>query len=158
MPKSYTAAYQGVINSTGASEAPLLLLEITHPDLPAPIRVVNDNQDLTHNGDLFTALAFEATLPDEPEEGMPRAQLSVDNVGKEMVGWLEASGGGQGAQVRMMQVLRSAPDVVEWEVTLDLNNISIDMLRVRGTLTFEDLLNRPAVALTYRPDVAPGLY
>jgi hypothetical protein len=158
MPRNYSAAYNEKVNSTGADESPLLLLEITHADLPSPVRVVNDNQDITSNGNLFVALAFEATLPDEPEEGMPRAQLAVDNVGKDLTYWLESSGGGQGAQVRMMQVLRSAPDTIEWEVTLDLNNVSLDMLRVRGTLSFEDLLNRPAVALTYRPDVAPGLY
>lgn len=158
MPRNYSAGFKEVLNDTGATEVPLLLLEITHADLASPIRVVNDNQNLTSNGNLFVAIAFRATLPDDLDEGMPRAQLAVDNVGKDLVAWLEASNGGQGAQVRMMQVLRSAPNTIEWEMTLDLNNISMDMLEVRGTLTFEDILNQPAVPLTYRPDVAPGLF
>jgi hypothetical protein len=158
MPRNYSSGAKETINATGAAETLLLLLEITHPDLGSPVRVVNDNQDLTSNGNLFVGIAFDATLPDEPTEGMPRASLAIDNVGKDLVAWLETSAGGQGAQVRMMQVRRSVPNTIEWEVTMELSNVSMDMLRVRGVLAFEDILNRPAVALTYRADVAPGLF
>jgi len=158
MAKGYSSTLKEQLNSTSATETPLLLLEIDHPDLAAPVRVVNDNQDLVHLGNTFTAMAFRATLPDDREEGMPRARLAIDNVGKELVAWLEASGGGQGATVRMMQVLRSAPDTIEWEVTMDLSNLSMTALEVSGVLSFDDLLNRPGVTLTYRPETAPGLF
>ncbi len=158
MAKPYSNKLRETINSTSAQETPLLLLEIDHPDLAAPIRIVNDNQDLVHLGNTFTAMAFRATLPEDIEEGMPRARLSIDNVGKEMVAWLEASGGGQGATVRMMQVLRSAPDTIEWEVTMDLTNLSMTSLEISGTLSFDDLLNKPGVTVTYRPETAPGLF
>lgn len=158
MAKPYTRRFQEVIHATGAKEVPLLLLEINHVDLTTPIRVVNDNQDLVHNGNTFTAMAFRATLPDDLEQGNPRATLAVDNVGRELVGWLELSGGGRGATVRMIQVLRSAPNTIEWEVTLDLNDVQINLLEVTGTLGFEDILNLPGIPLTYRPDVAPGIF
>ena len=158
MAKNYSATLKEKINSTSASETPLLLLEIDHPDLPAPVRVVNDNQDLVHQGNTYTAMAFRASLPEDLEEGMPRARLAIDNVGKELVAWLEASGGGQGATVRMIQVLRSTPDIIEWEVTMDLTNLSMTALEVSGVLSFDDLLNRPGVTLTYRPETAPGLF
>lgn len=154
----YSAAANKKINSVSADELPLLLLEITHADLGAPIRVVRDNEDITFEGNVYTALAFDATLPDDLANKLPRANLAVDNIGREMVQWLEASGGGQGAQCRMIQVMRSDPLTIEWEITMDLSNLSIDMLRVVGELSFDDLLNKPCVTLTYTPSVAPGLF
>ena len=156
--RTTSALYKRTINATSASEAPLLLLEITHSGLAQPIRVVNDNQDLSSNGNTFTALAFRCTLPEDVAGQVPRAVLSVDNVGKEMVTWLEASSGAQGAQCRIMQVLRSAPNVIEWEMTIDLHNLSITPLEVAGELGFDDLLTRPAVRLQYRPDNTPGIF
>lgn len=158
MPRPYSANFKEMVNSTGAAEAPLLLLEIAHVDLLEPIRVVNDTQDLLHNGNTFVALQFRATLPDDLEEGEPRATLAVDNVGRELTEWLELSGGGRGATVRMLQVLRSAPNTIEWEVTLDLADVRVNLLDVTGTLSFDSLINLPAIALTYRPDVAPGIF
>lgn len=158
MPKSVSTTYQEKVNSTGANESPLTALEITHVDLATPIRIINDNQDLVHLGDTFAAMAFRITLPDDSDGGLPRAELSVDNVGKEMMQWIESSAGGQGAQVRIIQLLRSIPDTVEWEITMDLTNVKATMFEVTGTLGFDDLLNKPAVTLTYRPDTAPGLF
>lgn len=157
MPKDYSsAAKQDLLSVSG--EHPCLCLEITHSALSEPIRVVNDNQDLVSNGNTFTALAFRALLPDDMEGQLPRAQLAVDNVGKELVQWLELSNGGEGAQVKMMQIRRSDPDVVEWEIDLDLTNVAMNQIEVTGTLGFEDLLSRPAVSKVYNAATAPGLY
>lgn len=150
--------YKRAINATGGNEIPLLLLEIHHADLVLPIRVVADNQDLTHQGHVFTAMAFRATLPDDLESGQPRAQLAIDNVGRELMQWLEQTAGGKGATVRMIQVLRSDPDTIEGDITLDLTNLQATALEVTGTLGFQDVLNLPGIPLTYRPDVAPGLF
>lgn len=158
MPRNYSRSFQEKVNSTSANEAPLLLLEISHVDLVTPIRVVNDNQDLAHNGNTFVAMAFRITPPDDMQDGQSRAAIAVDNVGRELTQWLEMSGGGQGATVRIIQVLRSAPNTIEWEVTMDLADVRINQREVTGTLTFDDILNLPAVALVYRPDVAPGIY
>lgn len=156
--RNYSNRFRETTARTGAPEAPLMLLEINHADLIDPIRVVNDTDDITSNGELFTAVSFRTTLPDDLDQGNPRAGLAVENVGRELTQWLELSGGGQGATVRMMQVLRSDPDVIEWEVTLDLNAVRQTMPEVTGQLGFDDLLNLPGIALTYRPDVAPGLF
>lgn len=158
MPRNYSSAFQASVNATGAAEKPLILLEIDHADLATPVRVVNDTQDIIHNSDTFTALAFRVTLPDDLQQGLPRAQIALDNIGRELTQWLEASGGGQGATVRFIQVLRSDPDTVEWEITMDLTNVGMDMMQVTGVLGFSDLVNQPGVPLTYRPDTAPGLF
>lgn len=156
--RSYSQGMRESISSISHPEAPVLLLEINHTDLGTPVRVVNDNQDLTSNGDIYTALAFRATLPDDLSQGQPRAQLSIDNVGRNLTQWIEASGGAEGATVRMMQVRRSDPDVIEWEVTMDLTDVSMDINEVSGTLSFTNLLDRPGITLFYRPENTPGLF
>lgn len=158
MPIDYSAAAKKQLNATSANDPILLLLEIDHPDLASILRVTNNNEDVTHLTNVFTALPFEITPPDDLSQGQPRAQLVVDNVGRVMTQWIEDSGGGDGATVRLIQILHSDPDTIEWEVTMNLYNVSMDMLRVTGTLAFEDFLNMPGVTVTYRPETAPGLF
>jgi len=158
MARNYSTTANKKINATSATELPLVLLEIDHPDLATPVRVVQDNQDITSNADVYTALAFNISMPDDLSSGQPRARLALGNVGRELVQWLESSGGGRGATCHIMQVLRSVPNTVEWEVTMNLNNVQMNMLQVTGELTFDDILNLPAVPKMYTPTVAPGLF
>lgn len=157
MPRNYSAHFR---DRTGASsgQEPLYLLEITHPQLAVPVRVVNDNQDLVSNGNTFTAMAFRISLPDDVAQQMPRAQLAIDNIGRELTQWLEASNGGQGAQVRVMQVMRDTPNVIEADYTLDLLNVKQTVFEVTADLGYEDTLGRPALVATYRPENTPGLF
>src|SRR5690606_12719183 len=127
MPRAYSSRYREKLDATAGREPPLLLREITHPDLAAPIRIANAPQDLVSQGNLFAAFAFRATLPDDLDQGLPRAQLAVDNIGRELTHWLEDSAGGADASVRLMQVLRSDPDTIEWEVRLTLKNVQMDV-------------------------------
>lgn len=155
MPLSST--YKEALNDIGG-QSPLLLLEITHPDLAAPVRIVNDNQDLVSNGNTFLACAFRAALPDDISQGQPRATLAIDNVGSVLTQWIESSGGGEGAQVRMMQALRSDPDTLEIDITLGITDIKMNAVEVTGTLSYDDLLNMPGIAMQFRPENTPGLY
>lgn len=157
MPRSYSShLLEAVGNTTG--EEPVYLLEITHDQLAVPIRVVNDTDDLVSNGDTYIAFAFRVSLPTDVDRELPRATLSIDNVGRELTQWLDDSAGGQGAQVTIRQVMRDDPDTVEFEITLDLLNVSQTPLEVRGELGYDDTLNLAGLPITYRPDVAPGLF
>jgi len=157
MARSLSASAKRKMNATGG-EAPVLLLEIDHPDLPGPVRVVKDNEDLTSTGNLFVAMAFDITPPDDLSTGLPRATLRVDNIGRELTQWLNVSGGGKGATARMMYVMRDAPDLIEWETTLELSNVTQTPASVDGQLGYTDILNLPGTVQTYRPETAPGLF
>lgn len=157
MPRGYTTNYLERTGNT-SGDAPLYLLEIEHAQLATPIRIVNDTQDIVSNGDTYTAFAFRVSLPDDIDKQLPRARLSVDNVGRELVQWLDASAGGKGATVRVMQVMRDAPDLIEFEITLDLLNVSQTAAEVSAELGFDDTLNLAGLPISYRPDIAPGLF
>ena len=158
MPRTLSNAARLNLNATSATEPLLTLLEITHPDLAEPVRVVGDTQDITVEGHLFLACAFDIQLPEESEGRVPQAQLTVDNVGRELVQWIELSRGGIGAQCRVMQLLRSQPAVIEYDITLDMSGIEVSQTTVTATLGYVDFLNLQAVAISYRPETAPGCF
>ncbi len=157
MPTSHSATFK---KRTGASsgEEPVVLLEITHPQLVAPVRLANDTDDVVSNGETFTACAFRTQLPDDQAGAMPRVPIEIDNLGGALVAWLDDSKGGRGASVRMMQVMRATPDVIEQEFTLELLGSKQNVLLVQGELGYENVLDQPALQATYTPETAPGLF
>ena len=154
---TYSTNYYDRTSGTSGEE-PVYLLEITHPQLGSPIRVVRDNLELVSNGNLFIAMAFDIALPDDVHGRLSRVPLTIDNVGRELTQWLDASNGGVGAQVRVMQVMRNDPNVIEFDVTLDLLNVKQNASKVTGELGYENTLGLPALVASYRPDNSPGLF
>lgn len=158
MARNYSSQYKSTLAKVSAEEAPLVLLEINHESLSSPVRVVNDMQDLTSNGNLFIACPFRYVLPDDFENQLPKARLAVDNIGRDLMYWIETSAGGNGSTVKMMQVMRSRPDTIEWSISMNLYNVQVTMREVSAELGFENLFAKPAVALQYRPDNTPGIF
>lgn len=156
--RNFSAAARENLLATSADEPFLVLLEITHADLAVPVRVVNDTQNMTSNGIVYIGCPFNVTLPDDVAGQMPQAQLEVDNIGRDLTQWLEYSRGGQGARCRIMQVMRSDPNTIEFDMTLDLTNMKITNETVSGSLGFENILNRTGTIPTFTPQNAPGLW
>ena len=139
------------------SDAVLHALEITHPDVAAPVRIVNDAVDHVIGGETYTALRFGVRLVDDVEGRVPRAELVVDNVGRPLTQWIEQSGGGSGASVRVMEFLagQAAP---EWDLTLEVASMHADQQQIAATIGYENLLGRRAVRLRHDPETSPGLF
>lgn len=155
---TYSAPGRRVALATSADEPLLELAEITHADLAVPIRVVNDTIDIVVDGETFIACPFTLSRPDDVDQQTPTAKISVDNIGRELTQWLESSNGGKGARIRIMAVLRSQPDVKEFDIAMDLSGLSINNMTVDGSLGFQNTLMQPAVAVRYDPISSPGLY
>lgn len=158
MARPYSAEYKSTIAGTSAPEAPIVLLTINHDALPEPVRVVNDTQEITSNGALFLACPFRCELPDDFEGQLPRARLAVDNVGRDLMYWIETSSGGQGSTVTFSQVMRSRPNQIEWSITMYLYNVTANWQEVSGDLGFDNLFGRPSVQMVYSPRMAPGVF
>ena len=75
---------------------PIYALEITHPSITDNVLAVGDSQGVTLEGNAYPALGFRARLPQDKEGEVRQASLEIDNVGRELVQWVEASEGGPG--------------------------------------------------------------
>jgi len=156
--RTYSSQYKSTLSRVSSEETPLFLLEISHASLDAPVRVVNDTQDLTSNGNLYIACPFRCVLPDDFEGQLPKARLAVDNVGRDLMYWIETSGGGAGSTVKLIQVMRSRPDTIEWSINMNLYNVQATMQEVTAELGYENLFAKPAIKKQYRPDNSPGVF
>ncbi len=150
--------YARTIRESAPERRLLTALEIRHPAVADPVRVVNDTEDRTIEGNRYVALRFDARLADDVEGQAPQAELAIDNVGRDLTQWLEAAGGGTGATVRVLQVLDIDDPPVEWELTMDLAGVAVDAERVTARLGFDPLLGRAAVTLRHDPQTSPGLF
>ena len=155
---NYSQSFRAHIEGVNRSDPEVALLTITHPDLVSPVRVCNDAQDVTSGGNLFVATGFYVTLPDDKDQNTPRARIAIDNTGRDLMQWLEQPGGGSGAQLRIQIIRRSAPNTIEQDLLVEMQNIDVDMAAVSGELGYEDVLSKAAMALRYDPVVSPGLF
>jgi len=133
-------------------------LQIDHPELTSPIRVINDTQDLTSNGYVYIAYPFEIVLPDDFENQLPKARLSINNVGKDLMFWIESTDGGYGSTATFSQIMRSRPNQIEWSITMSLFNVAATNVDVSAELGFENLFAKPAIQMQYRPNTAIALF
>jgi len=158
MPRAYSAEYKSTLAKVSGEETPLILLEINHPELDPPIRVVNDSQNIISNGIEYIAFPFNCTLPDDYENRLPRARISIGNAGRDLMFWLETTDGGNGSTGTFRQVMRSRPNQIEYEITMGLFNVAATNLEVSAELGFENLFAKPAISISYRPENSAGLF
>jgi hypothetical protein len=158
MPRAYSSQYKSTLAKVSGEETPLILLEINHPELTTPIRAVNDTENIISNGEEYIAFPFTCVLPDDYENRLPRARISIGNAGRDLMFWLETTDGGQGSVATFRQVMRSRPNQVEWEITMGLFNVTATNVEVSAELGFENLFAKPAISINYRPENSAGLF
>lgn len=143
------------MHAEDTDEVWLVLLTISHDDLDAPIRVVNNTEDIVSDGLTYIALPFELELPDQGERP-GEARIRIDNVNRaivEAVRTIQAP-----PNVAFKIILASQPDVIEYEHSgLTLRDVTYDVASVQGYLRYEDLTSEP-VADTITPSRFPGLF
>ncbi len=149
--------FQRHIRETAPAGRIVAALEIRHPAIEDPVRVVNDAQDLELGDNTYTRLRFEARLADDVEGRQATAQIVIDNIGQELTQWIERAQGGPGATVRILLVAVGSQEA-EWEAILDVTGVAVDQERVTVTLGYDPLLGRPAVTLRHDPETSPGLF
>lgn len=154
---SVSTAFRDSAYKQEATDVVIPLLTINHASLAAPIRVAFNNENITSNGDVYVGTFFGLTLPiDEPEAG-PRASIEIDNVSQEIVQAVRSIT--TPASVTIQVVRSTAPDVVEVSYSgMDMTNVSYDVQKVSGELTFESFLEEPYPYARFDPARFPGAF
>lgn len=160
MSRSTSSVFKAAANAQETSEVLLALVTITSAYIiGGPLRLVQDLQNITHAGNVYTAFPFELRLPADSDEGVGKVTLSIDNIDRTIAAAIKSIPPSEPPAVRIDIVIASQPDVVE--LTLDnltIKNISGDAFRIDGELWMdeEDLVPFPEAAFT--PQYFPGLF
>ena len=152
------ALYKTAVRASAPSQRVVTCIELVHPSQTEPIRLVDDGRPVTVDGEMFHAARFESEVAEDVEQGAPVGQLVIGNVGRDVSRWIDAAGGGAGGTARVFEALLiEGRAEVEWELVMDITSVAVEDNVTIG-LGFAPLLDRPAVALRYDPQTAPGLF
>lgn len=156
MARSLSSTATASIHAQETGEVWLVLLTIAHSSLATPIRVVNNNEDITSRGNIYQAFPFEIILPGQDPDSLPKAMLRFDNVDRTAISVIR--GVEAPPNVTIEVILASQPDTVEVSFpNLTLRNVKYDATIIEGELFFENLYSEP---ITYQmtPSRFPGLF
>jgi len=120
-------ALQGILASA-TDVVYLECLTISHTNLPATIRLVNDIQDLVRTAGTFIAFPFQVKPPTQSSDRAPALDIVADMVDQRiMIGLRGLVGYRERATVTYEVVTHQQPNTVEWgPVEFTLDNISTD--------------------------------
>lgn len=138
------------------SNLPLVLLEIDHEDLAAPILIVNNKENIMSNGDEYIGFPFEIILPDSKDDAPPTSKLRINNVSREIGQTIRTISSPPDITIKIIR--QETPDVIEAEFSgMSLSHVSYDALSVEGDLEFEDLTREPFPAFSFNPSNFRGI-
>ncbi len=157
MRGNVSLAYRQAVQAQETGEiTDCILVTITHPELPAPIRLNNIGANLVSRGETFLASFLQATIVDEDPDRLPQAKLIVSNVKREMAAALEET---LIPCTILLEIVRpSEPDYVEASMSgLELRNVNGNEMVIEGDLIPADIQEEPGIDYCYTPSYAPGL-
>lgn len=157
MSRTVSSSFLRAVFARETDEVFLTLLKIEHPNLNDAIRVVNNDQNITSNNEVYVAFSFEVELPGEAEDSLPVPRLSIDNVDRVIVESIRAID--TPPTVTMSVIMASSPDVIEaGPYVMTMRNVEYNSLTVSGTLHGEDILNEAYPGHLFTPGMFPGLF
>lgn len=135
----------------------LVLMEVDHADWGAPVRLVNNTENITSGGNVYTAFPFYAKMPDDLEDREPVAEITVSNVTRELID--EVRNIHSGLTVALKVVLADTPSTIEWgPIEMDVRSISYNADSVTFLLGMQAFSREPFPYPAFTPNKFPGLF
>lgn len=167
MSRSVSLTFREAMNAQETGEVVIVLMTISHPSYPTPLRLSSDPTTLlseaplqygtVSRGQTYLFCPFSTTLPDDVDERAPTARLALENVSRDLVAIIRSISTPATATIEV--VLASSPDSVEieypqFEVKSAQYNANIMTLE----LSIDALTDEPYPAGTFSPSAFPGLF
>ena len=134
-----------------------LLVELDHPELAQPVRVVRAPTPVVSEGNTYMPARFALSLPDERTDTVVATRIQFDNVDKELYKSLRNLVGN--ITMRLRVVLAETPDVVEMgPMELVIRTLTFDARKVEGTATYHDFLQHRFPADLMTSTTVPGIF
>ena len=122
------------------------------------IYVVSDSQNWTIGGNEYIALPFRVKPPNNVQGESPRAQLQIDNVGRELSALLEDMPVGGAITATISVASRATPEINEYEFVSQLSNVILNTSTMTATMGPDETLRQTSVRIRFDPATTPGLF
>lgn len=158
MTRTLSAAARASINAENTSEVWLAMVKLSHDDWAQDIRLVNNTEDVTHDGEVYEAFPFSVRMPDETDDGtLPVVQWAAINAKQELTEEFRSTVGPIDGVV--FWVLASSPDTIEiGPMELQLRSFEYDSMYLSGAMVIEPVLDAVFGADNMDTVNCPGLF
>lgn len=173
----YAQALKEAYASVPAEQVILDTLELRHPAFvddegrPAAARIVRGFENLfaTLEADApmdpgrtveFVAMPFDFKLPGFEEGRVPELGITLDNIGRELQGWLEAASSSPQvleATYRPYLVSDLSGPQMDPPIHMLVTEVSSDVFQIRLKASMDDVNNWAFPHRVYQPSEFPGL-
>lgn len=159
MARSLPSTVVEALNAQTTDNVFLVLLTVSHPDFTT-VRLVNNTEDITSNGNVHSAFPFSIILPPDSEEFQPRIKVEVVNVTKLLIDEIRTiAGDTDRATVDIQVVEASDPDTDLITLTnFQMVEVSYDKDKISFLLVIETFLSEPFPSKSFTPSNFPGLF
>lgn len=151
---SFTEKLQRVTDADGI----LVLLEMTAPSFGATLRLVNDTRDWISGGQTYVGFPFRFKAPNDVAGQVPRAQLEIDNVGREMTADLEGLQPNEVIIATIRIADKADPDAIFQEMPLPVTRVSVNAAVVTADCGVDYVMRQSMVKLRANPHTLPGIF
>ena len=146
------------LQRTTDNKGQIVFMTMTCDSWPEPVRIVNATQNKTLAGVEHIALPFYFKLPERRQDSSARAQLAIDNVGREMAQYFEMVLPGDTVYCRISIHHNDANFRLLHDCYLPVSNISMDLQLVTADCGIAFVLSQKAVKLRMNQFLTPGIF
>lgn len=141
-----------------SSSVPFItLFTLTHPSFANTIRIVNNTESVSSNGNTFESFPVKVVLPADDNETVREVQIQFDNVSLELID--EFRGVTSPIDVKIQMVLSDNPNFIQYELEdLKLKSISYNAQTITAKLVMDDFLSSGLTSERYTPSNFPGIF
>ena len=155
--KSYLSAnFLKQANASASGIVRLSLLTISHPQLPAPIRLVYNNLPITSRGNVFSPCMLSLGRPTDSEQDSPSTALTIQNVDQSAGDAIDSIS--TAPTFLWETVMSNALDTVEESLEFDFQDAAYDAGTLTGTLGLDRLDKENYPKDTITPANDPGIF
>lgn len=157
MSRNITQAFISAFFGRDGSDVALMLLEIEHPLLGTPRRIVLNTKPIVHQSNAYEPLYFECAFPDQQPDRPSGMKLRVDGVDRSMIEQIRTFQ--TPPTVKLKVVSASDPDDVQMETaTMYWRLVTYGSHWIEGEIESPEVYNRSFPGDSFTPSVAPGLF
>lgn len=136
---------------------PLVTLDI-HAGEGVSIHVVNNNEDIEFNSVLYQAAAFRFSLPDEEEESLATARITIPNIDRAILSVLRSYTGTPTVVARVILVNEDSIEEEAGPWAFELRSIVYTKNEITGVLVYEFKHQRNLSTVRYTASLFPSLH